>query len=144
MQEPPSPEVIDAIIDAIGNISGTTIGAIKARLLSDRIPIPGTSFRAPIKTVFGNIKEMSRLDACKQEAAKEDGDPQAKMVTSLSLPCCHSLCTVILFMLSFSVCSRCLALLYSHADSQILSLLSFSLCSLLFALYSLLFTLLPW
>jgi hypothetical protein len=78
VKEPPSPEVIDAIIDAIGNISGATIGAIKARLLSDRIPIPGL----PIKTVFGHIKEQSRLDACKQEAAKEDGDPQAKMLAT--------------------------------------------------------------
>ena len=95
--------MIDAIIDAIGDISGTTLGAIKAHLLSDRIPIPGQSFRDPVKTVFGHIKEQWRLDACKQEAAKEDGDPQAKRVTSLSLACSHSLYAVILFVLSLSL-----------------------------------------
>ena len=94
VKAPPSPEVIDAIIDAIGNISGSTIGALKARLLSDRIPIPGQRHSDPVKTVFGHLKERMRLDACLQEAAKEDGDQQAKMVTSLSLPCSHSLSAV--------------------------------------------------
>merc|ERR1711865_1249262 len=47
VKAPPSPEVIDAIIDAIGNISGSTIGALKARLLSDRIPIPGQRHSDP-------------------------------------------------------------------------------------------------
>merc|ERR1711865_185679 len=81
VKAPPSPEVIDAIIDAIGNISGSTIGALKARLLSDRIPF-GTRSSAPVMTMFGYIKEHMRLDACKQEAAKEDGDPQAKMIAT--------------------------------------------------------------
>jgi len=82
VKAPPSPEVIDAIIDAIGNISGSTIGALKARLLSDRIPIPGQRHSDPVKTVFGHLKERMRLDACLQEAAKEDGDQQAKMIAT--------------------------------------------------------------
>merc|ERR1712166_608339 len=82
VKAPPSPEVIDAIIDAIGNISGITIGALKARLLSDRILIPGQRHSDPVKTVFGHLKERMRLDACLQEAAKEDGDQQAKMIAT--------------------------------------------------------------
>merc|ERR1711865_1313312 len=82
VKAPPSPEVIDAIIDAIGNISGSTIGALKARLLSDRIPVPGQRHSDPVKTVFGHLKERMRLDACLQEAAKEDGDQQAKMIAT--------------------------------------------------------------
>jgi hypothetical protein len=78
VKAPPSPEVIDGILDAIGNISGSTIANIKSRLESDAmVPNPMNGRMMPPLAI---LKENMRLDAAKEEAAKEDGDQMAKMV----------------------------------------------------------------
>jgi len=72
LKGPPSADVINNIIDAVGNISGRTLNAFKTRLQSDA-RIGGAS---PLRM----FKEQIRLDEAVAEAAREDGAPEAKMI----------------------------------------------------------------
>lgn len=76
LKRPPTAEEIDAVIDAIGEISGDTIMTLKAQFVACGLSPDG---RSPL----GSLRKMMRLDRAKDEAAREDGHPDAKLIVTL-------------------------------------------------------------
>lgn len=75
MQAPPTAEVVDAVLDAVGNITGATFGAMKAMFLKDGI-VDMRKGHSPLYM----LQKASRIAKAKQEVDERGADANQEAV----------------------------------------------------------------
>jgi hypothetical protein len=80
---PPSQETLDNIVDAVGALTGKTFNAVREHLLADPKLDKYTDDGRKWGTILWVFKKEWKIAEAIEEAAKEDGHPEAKLMAQL-------------------------------------------------------------